>query len=129
MRVGSWVGFGFGDSMTCADMVSFEVKKDSSISVKDYWSQGPFYPGRDKFEHYSEPSVILSEDPNYVQFSTSRLIDTGDECDFVIPLDESFVMTWAGCPTSQGMNYHGQNYGWLDVIVSSLDGSPAWVQA
>ena len=73
--------------------------------------------------------MILSEDQNYVEFSTSRLIDTGDDCDFVIPLDENFVMTWAGCPTSQGMNYHGHNYGWLDVSVSSIDGTPAWVQA
>ena len=132
MKVGSWVGFGFGDSMTCVDMVSFEAKKDFSVSVKDYWSNGPYYPGRDTTENYVQPEptdIQISYDKNYVQFQSWRLLDTEDECDFVIPLDESFVMTWAGCPISQGMNYHGHNYGWLDVTVPSTEGTPASIVA
>ncbi len=109
-------------------MVSFEVKKDKTISVKDYWSNGPYYPPRDETEDYSDPYAITLEDSDYISFQTKRLLNTGDGSDFVIPLDKSFVMTWAGCPHSQGMNYHGGNYGWLDVKIPS-EGGPASIEA
>lgn len=50
---GSWFGFGFGITMTNADMVLFEVSAEGAAKVTDLWSKGPYYPLTDIQQDYS----------------------------------------------------------------------------
>ena len=87
MKIGSWFGFGFGETMSCVDMVAFEVAKNLSVSVVDYWSLGQFYPPEDDFNDYAMAYDVDTDETGYVRFKTKRLLDTGDSEDTVIPLD------------------------------------------
>lgn len=92
--------------MTDSDMFLIEADSEGNITLKDLYSKGPWYPKTDAHQDYSEPYDIQDSETK-VRFKTRRLIDTRDEWDYVIPLDEEFIINWAGCPCSEKMNYHG----------------------
>ena len=104
---GSWFGLGYSCSMTDSDMMLVESDPDGVITITDLWSTGPVYPSKNEHQDYLPPEYLVTPSDEQVKIRTRRLLDTGDINDFVIPLDEAFVINWAGCPCSPTMNYHG----------------------
>ena len=118
LKEASWFGIGYSCTMTESDMLLVEADQKGRVKVTDLFSRGPFKPDTDRQQDYKEPYGLFKWDDS-INFKTRRLVDTFDSQDFVIPLDEPFVVNWAGCPCSDHMNYHGKNIWWLLVRIPS----------
>ena len=113
--------------MKDCDMVVFECSKQGTVQVSDMWSVGPFAPQIDKVS-LDYTTFIDQQDGSFVKFTSKRKLNTNDPQDFVFPLGQEFVMSWAGCPCKSQMRYHCGNYGWLGVTLPTDGGNKALIK-
>ena len=98
MKDGGWFGLLPGDTGMAqnADILAFFADGDNS-SFGDYTSIGYQPPEIDSIQDLeAHPVNMVEKDPDgRVTLFVRRALDTGDERDFVFPLDQEFDMAYA----------------------------------
>ena len=98
MKDGGWFGLLPGDTGMAqnADILAFFADGDNS-SFGDYTSIGYQPPEIDSIQDLeAHPVNMVEKDPDgRVTLFVRRALDTGDERDFVFPLDQEFDMSYA----------------------------------
>ena len=92
MRNNSWIALGFGESMFNTDMMGWHALGENSYTA-DYWATRNGTPGWDSNNDLNTTHVV--EPDGRVTFTTTRKLDTGDNQDFAIKLEEPTKMLWA----------------------------------
>lgn len=95
-----WVAIGFdpGTVMSSCDMVFGIVKEDGSVQAIDAWSSGIFGPHPADVDQGGKNDILVyagARRGNRVIFEFSRLLDTGDSRDKVLPAEGPLRIIWA----------------------------------
>jgi hypothetical protein len=110
----------FGSQMAGSDIIAWLAKTEGPEAVD--LVGGPYGGGVDyDFEPNLESTFEWSEDNSTITFNTKRKLDTGDiREDFVIPVNEAFVVAWShGELSDQGdLKYHSSNYDLFELKLS-----------
>lgn len=95
-RLDGWCGFGFGLSMTNTDMM-VAIVQDGEVRVWDMWSRGEEPPVQDSRLGCSMDltNVNATWSGGVATAVFTRRLDTGDNCDFVIPVNTAFPVIYA----------------------------------
>ena len=99
-----WVAIGFNPStvMANADMVFGLVAGDGRAQALDEWSSGIFGPHTPDVDRGGRSDIISyagTRKGDTVIFEFSRLLNTGDKFDKVIPTSGKFKVIWAYGPS------------------------------
>ena len=116
LTVGSevtWVGLGYGDSMSGSDISFCEITHTPALSVRitDRWASGHSLPVLDTAlggtDDIADPSI--SEVDGKVRLSFTRKLVTGDSNDknILLPETNNFIFAFS---TSPGISYHGYGF-------------------
>ena len=129
----NWFGLvpGQGNMQSDGDMhVFFGDGSDSYFA--DYHSVGYKPPALDDTQDLIEVPEHPTElkEGKRITMVARRQIDTGDEMDFVIPLDEEFMMGYAFNGESHKLSYGTKHdlAGSVAITLSS-DGTPVWAES
>ena len=98
-----WVALGFEPTsvMANADMIFGLVGEGKDVQAVDAWSTGMFGPHPPDADQGGKNSILSfagSRKDGKVLFEFSRLLNTGDKFDKVIPKTGNFKMIWAYGP-------------------------------
>jgi hypothetical protein len=127
---GTWLGIGYGMSMTNTDEVIFAAGSDvDSSDVYDVYSTTEEFPSQDTTNIYT---TTYEENGDFITFTSTRPITppSTDDQSYTISIGTPNDMIWAyGTYTSSsgynGVAFHGTNYsassGWTMTL--SSDGS------
>jgi hypothetical protein len=99
-----WVAIGFNPStvMAKSDMVLGLVKDQSDVQAVDEWSSGIFGPHAPDVDKGGKSDILSyagTRTDDTVVFEFSRLLNTGDQLDNVIPTSGKFKVIWAYGPS------------------------------
>ncbi len=99
-----WVAIGFNPStvMANADMVLGLVKDQNNVQAIDEWSSGIFGPHSPDVDQGGTSDILSfagTRTGDTVVFEFSRLLNTGDKFDKVIPTSGKFKIIWAYGPS------------------------------
>jgi hypothetical protein len=121
-RLDSWVGLGFGSSMTNTDMHVVEFYDQNNFNLMDLYSKGYEKPKDDVSlgGTYDLKNITYKYENGFVTVTYSRLYDTGDIYDAVILPDKSYnlIMAW----NSGNLTYHGANKNFTVFTINSQPG-------
>ncbi|HOV94749.1 MAG TPA: DOMON domain-containing protein [Spirochaetales bacterium] len=95
-----WISVGFdpGSFMAKSDMILVAVKDSTDIKVYDEWCSGAFGPHKPDTEQGGTSDILAyagSRNGDWVTFEFTRLLDTKDKYDKVIPTTGKFKIMWA----------------------------------
>jgi len=101
-----WVAIGFdpGVAMANADMIFGLVGEQGNVQAIDAWSTGMFGPHPPDVNQGGNSDILSfagSRTGDTVTFEFSRLLNTGDKFDKVIPTSGNFKVIWAYGPSLQ----------------------------
>lgn len=101
-----WVAVGFQPTavMANADMIFGLVDNSGKVQAVDAWATGIFGPHPPDVSQKGQDSLLSSagkRTADRVVFEFSRLLNTGDKLDRVIPVSGSFKIIWAYGPNLQ----------------------------
>ena len=127
---GSWVGLvpGQGDMTKRGDMLLF-FEDDHNSYFADYHSIGFEAPklDMDSQDLYKDPTQPTAFDGWYTTLVALRALDTGDEHDWIIPLDEPFTLGYANKEHQNSLLYctKHEHAGSVEITLKS-DGTPVF---
>ena len=106
-----WVSVGFEPTrvMANSDMIFGFVEASGAVRAVDAWSTGLFGPHPPDADQGGSDSILAfagSRSGDKVVFEFSRLLDTKDKFDKVIPTSGSFKIIWAH---SQSMGFNAKH--------------------
>lgn len=94
--VGTWLSIGWGWHMFDTDMFLMQAYPDiKNSSLSDLWSTHNVTPTNDAINDYTGISIKPDSTRNMQIFTSHRLLDTGDDFDFQIPLDTELKICFA----------------------------------
>jgi len=99
-----WISVGFNPStfMSNSDLVLVAIKDSQDIKVYDEWSSGMFGPHTPDTEKGGTSDILSyagARNSDTVTFEFSRLLDTKDKYDKVIPTSGKFKIMWGYGPS------------------------------
>ena len=100
----SYLGLGYGTSMTNTDMYIWQENSSGNINYPAYTT------GHEQPVEYASDCYILNsvvEGSSSVSFSMSRSLDCNTGQTYVIPLGESFDIINAWKTDTEDVTYHG----------------------
>ena len=104
----SYLGLGYGTSMTDTDMVIFQANGESSM-VEWAYSTGHSTPTPNTGTCYTLESQSLNSTSDRVTMEVSRPLECAGENSFVIPLGTSFDIVNAWLTTTYEVKFHGES--------------------
>ena len=123
----SWFGLvlGQGDMSKGGDIIVFHANKGESY-VSDNTAIGYGPPTEDEMTNIKLVDNIPMQKMGHVTLVAKRKLNTGDEADFVVPLDEEFTLGMAFNPETSDVNYASKH---VDASSRSVylysDGEPS----
>ena len=114
---GTYLALNFGLTMKCSDMILWKANEDDSGEAIDLFST---LKGETPYSDYQQDyNTTFNVTETAIEFTSTRLLDTNDTDDFVIPMDGSKVdMTWAIKRDSSKFVMHSE-YGQFHYIFNS----------
>jgi len=108
-----WVAIGFEPStvMANSDMIFGLVGEPGNVQAVDAWSSGMFGPHPPDVNQGGASSILSfagTRTGDMVVFEFSRLLNTGDKFDKVIPVSGNFKVIWAYGPNLQFTAKHSK---------------------
>lgn len=114
----TYLGFGYGVSMTNVDMVAWIADSASSSQIEMY-GIGETAPTQLPQNAYT--TTIDSWNATYTEFTSTRPLAITEPSTYQIPLEEPFPVIWAFAETPY-VNWHDTNYGFYTIYLFN-DGS------
>jgi hypothetical protein len=99
-----YFSIGFGASMVDTDMIVWQTPS-SGPSTTDLWSTSNGKPSTDAQQDVTTTAVTINSDKS-VHFTSERPLDTGDQQDFLVPLDTDIAMCYAAHSQTANFVYH-----------------------
>jgi NAD(P)H-flavin reductase/cytochrome b involved in lipid metabolism len=109
---GGFLGFGFGRTMIDTDLITMQLGKNSEPVITDSYTYS-FQPYSDTSQ--GTPDNILNANATFnattgiVVFSFTRLLNTGDDMDYIITKGEDTNVIFSHGASDAGLQYHGLN--------------------
>lgn len=108
-----WVAIGFEPTtvMANSDMIFGLVGEPGNVQAIDAWSTGMFGPHPPDVNQGGSSSILSfagTRTGDTVVFEFSRLLNTGDKFDKVIPVSGNFKVIWAYGPNLQFTSKHSK---------------------
>uniref|UniRef100_A0A7S3I477 DOMON domain-containing protein n=1 Tax=Favella ehrenbergii TaxID=182087 RepID=A0A7S3I477_9SPIT len=125
LKEGTWMGVGLGTSSMTSSSDMIQIESDAQMA-HDMTSRGFRSPLKDNRNNLTH-SWAKNEQNGYHVVTVRRALDTGDENDYVIPLDTKFDMSWAvNTSTSSISSYHSKRGSFTAYLPSPTNSQPTW---
>ena len=127
MKDKSWLGINLGGLGMDVDddLITFQADGQES-KFYDQTSRGKNRPIVDVESNLTGTFDVVG---NEVIFRVNRKLDTGDQGDFLVPIDTEFNMAWAVRTTDPFILSRHNKRGPIPNVSLASDGSPTWKPA